>query len=160
MLRPPQWGARPPGVEAHNVISAPAASHARFRKALSPAYSEKSVKEYEHVIRYYFDKLLTQLDKLVIKDGGSTIVDIVDWTNFATFDIIGELSWSRSYECLDKGTGHAFMGVLLHFQAVLIGAASAITHGLMRSWPALPQSRRSRCCTTFLKMDMSVYKHA
>jgi cytochrome P450 len=45
MFRPPQWGARPPGVEAHNVISAPPAEHSRFRKALNPAYSEKSLKE-------------------------------------------------------------------------------------------------------------------
>ncbi|KAF2688321.1 cytochrome P450 ClCP1 [Lentithecium fluviatile CBS 122367] len=123
LLRPPQWGARPPGVEAHNVISAPAPSHARFRKALTPAYSEKSVKEYEPLIRSYFDKLVAQLDAIIAKERKSTVVDMVEWTNFATFDIIGELSWSKSYECLDKGTGHAFIGALLHFQAFLIGAS-------------------------------------
>lgn len=115
MLRPPQWGARPPGVEAHSAISAPADSHARFRKALNPAYSEKSVKEYEPVIQFYFDKLVSQLDKRISNDGKSKIVDIVEWVNFATFDVIGELTWSRSYECLDNGTDHAFMELLLHF---------------------------------------------
>lgn len=124
MLRPPQWGTRPPGVEAHNVISAPAADHVRFRKALTPAYSEKSVREYEPVIRSYFDKFLSRFDGLIENGGGnSAVVDIVEWVNFATFDIIGELSWSKSYECVDKGTGHAFMGVLQHFQAALIGAS-------------------------------------
>jgi cytochrome P450 len=123
MLRPPQWGARPPGVEAHNVISAPASSHARFRKALTPAYSEKSVKEYEPTVRLFLEKLLTRLDDLIAKGGTSAVVDMVEWTNFATFDIIGELSWSKSYECLDSGSGHAFMSVLLHFQAVCIGAS-------------------------------------
>ncbi|PVH97408.1 cytochrome P450 ClCP1 [Periconia macrospinosa] len=123
MLRPPQWGARPPGVEAHSVISAPAETHARFRRALTPAYSEKSVKEYEPVIRSYFDKLLSKINKRIEINGTSTIVDIVEWVNFATFDIIGELSWSRSYECLDKGAGHSFMGVLLHFKAFLIAAS-------------------------------------
>lgn len=113
----------PPGVEAHNVISAPADSHARFRKALAPAYSEKNVKEYEPVIRSYFNKLVSQLGKRIIEGGKSTVVDLVDWVNFATFDIIGELSWSKSYECLDKGTGHSFMGVLLHFQTVLIAVS-------------------------------------
>jgi cytochrome P450 len=125
MLRPPQWGARPPGVEAYNVISANAADHARFRKALAPAYSEKSVHQYEPVVRFYFDKLMSKLDELIRNgnDGNSTVVDLVEWTNYTTFDVIGELSWSKSYDCLEKGTGHAFMGVLLHFQAVLIGAS-------------------------------------
>jgi cytochrome P450 len=125
MLRPPQWGARPPGVEAHNVISAPAADHARFRKALMPAYSEKSTQGYEPVVRSYFDKLIDRLDALILEGGASATVDIVEWTNFATFDIIGELAWSKSYGCLDTGTGHAFMAVLQHFQAALIGASIA-----------------------------------
>ena len=125
MLRPPQWGARPPGVEVYNVISAPAPDHARFRKALAPAYSEKSVQEYEPTVRSYFDKLILNLDDLIdaSKDAQSAIIDIVEWSNYATFDIIGELSWSKSYGCLERGTGHAFMGILLHFQAVLIGAS-------------------------------------
>jgi cytochrome P450 len=68
---------------------------------------------------------MSRFDELIGngKEPESAVVDIVEWANFATFDIIGELSWSRSYDCLANGTGHAFMGVLLHFQAVLIGAS-------------------------------------
>ncbi|KAF2792945.1 isotrichodermin C-15 hydroxylase [Melanomma pulvis-pyrius CBS 109.77] len=122
MLRPPQWGARPPGVEAYNVISASAPDHARFRKALNPAFSEKATREYEPLVRSYMNKLITRVDEAITKSGSSAVVDIVDWINFTTFDIIGELAWSKGYDCLETGAGHAFMGVLLHFQAALIGA--------------------------------------
>ncbi|KAF2878218.1 cytochrome P450 [Massariosphaeria phaeospora] len=123
LLRPPQWGARPPGVEAFNVISARATDHARFRKALTPAYSEARTREYEPIVRFYVEKLMSRFDERITQGKGSAVVDFVKWANFTTFDIIGELSWSKSYQCLETGTGHAFMSILLHFQAVLIGAS-------------------------------------
>jgi cytochrome P450 len=115
-LRPPQWGARPPGVDAHNLISAPADVHARFRKAFAPAFSEKALSGYEPLIREYFDKLLARLESK-----SSTAVDMMEWFNFTTFDIIGELCWGRSFGCLESGKGHAFIDILLHFKAALIG---------------------------------------
>jgi hypothetical protein len=113
MQRPPQWGARPPGS---------ASDHARFRKALNPAFSEKATRQYQPVVRTYLDKLVARLDEAIVKGGTTAVVDMVEWLNFTTLDIIGELTWSRGYDCLESGTGHTFMGVLLHFQAALIGA--------------------------------------
>ncbi|KAF2641485.1 cytochrome P450 ClCP1 [Massarina eburnea CBS 473.64] len=112
-LRPPQWGARPPGVDAHNLISAPADVHARFRKAFAPAFSEKETQGYETLIRLYCDKLINTLDT-------KGVVDLVEWLNFTTFDIIGELCWGQSFDCLESGKGHAFISVLLHFKAATI----------------------------------------
>jgi cytochrome P450 len=120
-LRPPQWGARPPGVEAHNFISAPADVHGRLRKAFAPAFSDKALLGYEPLIRMYFDKLLARLDS-----SPAPAVDMMEWLNFTTFDIIGELCWGQSFDCLDSGTGHAFISVLLHFKAAMI--ATAIAH--------------------------------
>ncbi|KAF2107326.1 cytochrome P450 [Lophiotrema nucula] len=122
LLRPPQWANRPPGVEAHSLISAPAEDHARFRKAINPAFNERATKEYEAVVRKYFDTLLSHFDSIIDQGNGSGVVDIIDWANYAFFDIIGEITWSQSYSCLETGTGHASMGVLLHFQAFLIAA--------------------------------------
>lgn len=119
MLRPPQWGSRPPGVEAHSLISAPTVDHARFRKALNLAFSEKSTREYGPVVRSFVLKLIAKLGMRAMKGP----VDLVEWINITTFDIIGEITWSQSYGCLESGTGHAFMGVLLHFQAFLIAAS-------------------------------------
>jgi cytochrome P450 len=128
MLRPPQFRGRAPGVEAHNLISAPAADHARFRKALSPAFSEKATREYEPVVRRYFEKLMERFDAAIEKESllpkkRSATVDIVEWFNFATFDIIGEVTLSKGFGCLETGAGHASMDVLLHFQAIIIAVS-------------------------------------
>ncbi|OAG01780.1 cytochrome P450 [Paraphaeosphaeria sporulosa] len=122
-IRPPQWGMRPPGIESYNVISGVGSDHGRFRKALGMAFSEEAVKEYEPTVRSYFNKFTARIDELIAKNKGSAVVDMVKWSNFTTFDIIGELAWSKSYDCLDTGAGHAIMGVLSHFQGVIIAAA-------------------------------------
>ena len=122
-IRPPQWGMRPPGIDSYNVISGVGSDHARFRKALSVAFSEKAVQEYEPAVRAYFNKFTARIDELIQKNQGSTVVDMVRWSNFTTFDVIGELSWSKSYDCLDTGAGHAIMGVLSHFQGVILAAS-------------------------------------
>lgn len=94
------------------------------------------MKGYEPAVSKYLDKLVTRFDEQIGYAGGeeekakSAVVDIVEWFNFAMFDIIGEFVWSCLYECLASGTGHAFMGVLLHFQAVLIGASTSYYPGL------------------------------
>ena len=128
MLRPPQFGGRPPGVEAHSLISAPAADHARFKKALSPAFSEKATREYEPVVRRYFDKLIARFDEVIdtnskLRKERKAIVDVVQWLNFATFDIIGEVTLSKGFGCVETGAGHASMDVLQHFQALVIAAS-------------------------------------
>ena len=85
------------------MINADAADHARFRKALTPAYSKRSGKDYEPVVRSYLDKLIVRLNALIDSSEDATnsaVVDIVKWANYATFDIIGELSWAKSYDYL------------------------------------------------------------
>ncbi|KAL9097268.1 MAG: hypothetical protein Q9165_000695 [Trypethelium subeluteriae] len=123
LSRPPAWESKPPGVNAYSVISAPPADHSRLRKALNPAFSEKATREYEPIIRAYLNKLLSRLDEAIVSSKKRTaVVDLVEWVNFYTFDVIGELMWSKDYDCLENGSGHVFMGVLMHFQAALIGA--------------------------------------
>lgn len=128
MLRPPQFGGRPPGVKAHSLISAPAVDRARFKKSLSPAFSEKATREYEPVVRRYFDNLITRFDEAIETNSKllkeeKAIVDVVQWFNFATFDIIGEVTLSKGFGCVETGAGHASMDVLQHFQALVIAAS-------------------------------------
>jgi cytochrome P450 len=120
MPRPPEYRALPPGVKAHSLISAPSEDHTRFRRALNPAFTEKATREYEPVVRQYCNKLASRIEEAGRKSG---TIDLMEWINFTTFDLIGEIIWSRSYDCLETGTGHGFMGALLHFQAFLIATS-------------------------------------
>jgi len=49
----------------------------------------------------YFDLLIQRL-----YENCAAPVDIVKWYNSATFDIVGDLLFGESYECLEKSRLH------------------------------------------------------
>ncbi|MCJ1240351.1 hypothetical protein MMC14_008353 [Varicellaria rhodocarpa] len=134
-LRPRQWGGRPPGVKAHTLISAPVEDHARFRKALGPAFSDRAVALQEPIVMCHVDLLVGALKRMVeAEEGkeeeesegrstGGTVVNLVEWINFTTFDIISELGWGSSFNCLREGKYHPWIVVVLHYKALLYAVA-------------------------------------
>ncbi|KAF7907644.1 uncharacterized protein EAF01_005230 [Botrytis porri] len=120
-IRPKEWGSRPPGVEAHNFITANAIDHARFRKAFQPAFSDRATKSHEPTVKRYIDILILRLNEAIAEqrtDDGT--VDLVQWLNFTTFDIIGDLGWGSSFKCLQESPYHPWIKVVSHSKAVLI----------------------------------------
>jgi cytochrome P450 len=123
-IRPKVWGSRPPGVEAHNLISASVEDHARFRKALQPAFSDKATREHESTVQSYIDLLISRFNEAIAKNRGeAATVDLVQWLNFTTFDIIGDLGWGAAFGCLKDTTYHPWIKVVLHFKAVLLATS-------------------------------------
>lgn len=49
----------------------------------------------------YFDLLIQRLHENADKP-----VDLVKWYNFTTFDIIGDLTFGESFDCLETSTLH------------------------------------------------------
>ncbi|MCJ1245733.1 hypothetical protein MMC30_002937 [Trapelia coarctata] len=124
-IRPIQWGQRPPGVEAHTLISAPVDDHARFRKAMAPAFSGKALKLQEPIIMHHLDILMDKLHRFIddSPDHGSAVVNLVEWINFTAFDIISDLGWGSSFNCLKSGKYHPWIVVVLHYQALLFAVS-------------------------------------
>ncbi|TGO31106.1 hypothetical protein BPAE_0002g01730 [Botrytis paeoniae] len=107
--------------EAHNFITANTIDHARFRKAFQPAFSDRATKSHEPTIKKYIDLLIIRLNEAIAgqrTDNGT--VDLVQWFNFTTFDIIGDLGWGSSFKCLQESSYHPWIKVVLHFKVVLI----------------------------------------
>jgi cytochrome P450 len=78
---PDAYGSPPGIVRADNI------SHARQRKLVSHAFSDKALKEQEYLLKSYVETLVEQLKKIATaKDGGQA--DLVKWYNFTTFDIM------------------------------------------------------------------------
>lgn len=91
-VRPKIWGSRPLDVKAHNVISAPVADHARFRRAFQSAFSEKATQQHEHTVNKYVDVLIKRLKEATNKSEEKPgRIDLVQWINFTVFDVIGDL---------------------------------------------------------------------
>jgi hypothetical protein len=65
-----------------------------------------------------------RLNETIDKNGGeASTVDLLQWLNFTTFDIIGDLGWGAAFGCLKDTTYHPWIKVVLHFKAVLLATS-------------------------------------
>ncbi|KAJ5768975.1 hypothetical protein N7520_003534 [Penicillium odoratum] len=101
-----------------NIVSANDVDHTRFRRALSHAFSDSSLRGQEPIIQGYIDLLMQRLRE--ISHGGTTPVNIVNWFNFTTFDIIGDLSFGEPFDCLANSDYHPWVRMI--FEGVKAGA--------------------------------------
>jgi cytochrome P450 len=97
-------------------------THARQRRALSHGFSQQALWEQQTLVQAYITKLLDNFKSFAEQDKS---FNIVDWFNFMTFDIIGDLSFGESFGCLDRGDFHFW--ITLIFRAVQAGALEAAT---------------------------------
>ncbi|KAL9108200.1 MAG: hypothetical protein Q9187_008323, partial [Circinaria calcarea] len=91
--------------DAHQIIFSNDADHSRMRRLLSHAFSEQALREQEPIIKQYIDLLMQKLHQQVAGPGGGK-VNVVEWFNFATFDIIGDLSFGQPFGSLESGDYH------------------------------------------------------
>ncbi|TVY35570.1 Cytochrome P450 monooxygenase [Lachnellula occidentalis] len=72
-------------------------AHSRMRHNLAHGFSEKALRDQEYIIQGYIDLLMQRLHENYEKG----TVDIAKWLNFASFDIIGDLTFGESFSCLE-----------------------------------------------------------
>ncbi|KAF5867749.1 putative benzoate 4-monooxygenase cytochrome p450 protein [Botrytis fragariae] len=93
------------------IVGAPNELHRRLRRTLAPAFSETAIREQEVIISKLVDKLVEQLTRKA--ELGET-VDFLQWMNFTFFDIIGELTFARTFNSLETGEEHIFITNFFH----------------------------------------------
>ncbi|KAH7330188.1 cytochrome P450, partial [Rhexocercosporidium sp. MPI-PUGE-AT-0058] len=81
--------------------------HARHRRNLGPGCSEKILREQEPLINKYFDLLIRRL-----REKADRPIDVVDYFEFATVDIISDLAFGESFDCLEKTEIHLSLELL------------------------------------------------
>lgn len=97
----------------HSILSANDADHARYRRLLSHAFSERALREQEYLPIAYIDLLIRRLRETVASSkNGSAIVDMVQWFNFTTFDIVGDLAMGELFRCLEESKYHGWVSIL------------------------------------------------
>jgi len=90
----------------YSILSVPSdTDHGRYRRLLSHGFSEKAIREQESVVNEYVDLLIRKLHKRA-KDGPQ---DMVAWFNWTTFDLIGDLTFDRSFDCLENEVYHEWI---------------------------------------------------
>lgn len=80
-IRPRELKDKPPGKNAENLISASELDHARFRKVIAPAFSDKAVNEQEPMIQKHIDLLVRKFTSAIDEDksGDGAIMDLLEW---------------------------------------------------------------------------------
>ncbi|KAI1186008.1 cytochrome P450 monooxygenase-like protein [Nemania serpens] len=85
--------------------------HARQRKALSHAFSAKSLREQEELVQKYVDGFTEQLSR--IGENGKTALNMAETFNWLTFDVIGDLAFGEPFGGVEKGETHIWIKILL-----------------------------------------------
>lgn len=81
--RNPVWWSRPPG-QPSSFISADTADHARMRRVLGNAFSEKALRGQEPIVQKYVRLLIERLREKVQAQPDGAVVNIVDWYRYCT----------------------------------------------------------------------------
>lgn len=98
--------ATPSDEGVHNVLTViDQQDHARFRKILNPAFSDKALKEQETYIMGHVHQLMAKLHRRC--DEGPQ--NIVKWSNLIYFDIIADLTFGQSLHGLQNEDYHPWL---------------------------------------------------
>lgn len=93
-------GAVEPMAGASTLTMADDTTHSRQRRALAHAFSQKALYEQQEIIQQYVNMFIENIGKLCDRQ---ETVNIVNWYNFTTFDIIGDLAFGEPFGCLEQG---------------------------------------------------------
>ncbi|KAK8069988.1 hypothetical protein PG994_006604 [Apiospora phragmitis] len=91
----------------HFIVDPDAARRGRVRSALLLSFSERSMRQYEPMIKQYLDLLLRRLR--VNGNSGDFPVNVRDWHNYFAFDILGQLAFSSDFQCLERSELHLWI---------------------------------------------------
>ena len=95
----------------HSILSANDADHARYRRLLAHAFSERALRQQEHLLQSCIDLLISRLHDCA-SSPDKAVVDMVQWLNFTTFDIVGDLTLGESFHCLKESHYHGWVSIL------------------------------------------------
>ena len=112
-----------------DIINSTHADHARIRRQLSHAFSEKALREQEDLITGYITLLI---DKLSDSAASGTKVNMVKWYNFTTFDIVSDLAFGESFYSLKNGQYHPWVSSVFN---------NIRTFNIIRSFATYPGAR-------------------
>ncbi|KAF2661069.1 putative RNA polymerase II mediator complex component Srb8 [Lophiostoma macrostomum CBS 122681] len=125
------WYFAPNGMPQNIVTTTSTQVRARMRRLLAPSFSEQSLRAQGPVLEHYAALLMDRLKNLHATrtppptDQKHVVVNLTDWLNFYTMDIIGDLAIGSSFHCLDTTAYHPWVRTLYMFYKGMIYAAAA-----------------------------------
>lgn len=81
--------------------------HASLKRTLAPAFSERALRLQEPIMQGYLDLLIQRL--MEESKNGELPVNLRDWLNYLTFDVIGNLGFGSDFGGLKDSTYHPWV---------------------------------------------------
>ncbi|CAG8950112.1 hypothetical protein HYFRA_00008347 [Hymenoscyphus fraxineus] len=104
---------QPPKGGTDDIVTAPnTAMHSRMRKVLHHSFTPRALVAQEPILQQYVQLLVQKLREQIPTGEDSTVLDIVPWLNYVTFDIIGDLSYGESFNCLESQKLHSWIKLI------------------------------------------------
>ncbi len=150
----PVWWSPPQGQTPSLLHVQDEGAHARMRRVLAHSFTEKALRTQEPLIQSYVDLLIKRLRERTAENTHSegTVLDIVQWYNYTTFDIIGDLGLGQSFDCLQQSTLHPWVAMIYNFFKVSTYLAT------VRFYPSIEFLLRKCIPKSALKMQRDHYQ--
>ncbi|KAK3374586.1 cytochrome P450 [Podospora didyma] len=126
---------------AKPMISCSPVEHARHRRAVGPAFSDRALRSFEPLLLQYCGILLDRLEEEQQKEASKEKgVDIMDWFHFAMFDITSALVFGQPFGNMARGAyhewvGRIFPGMKLIAWSLVVGAVPGLGRVISRLMP-------------------------
>ncbi|KAI0181453.1 putative cytochrome P450 [Hypoxylon sp. FL1284] len=101
-----------------SIVNADREEHSMFRRALSHGFSDNAMRQQEPLIGQYIDLLIKRLHEECGE--GNTKLNVEAWYNWTTFDIVGDLVFGQSFQCLENVNYHPWVDFI--FKSVRFGS--------------------------------------
>lgn len=124
------------------------ADHKRIKAVMSRAFSERSLAAQESLLTDHVASFIKKLRERV-RTSNTKPIDMAQWFNFVTFDIIGDLGFGESFHCVENGEYHEWVeGVIkyMKMRTILqaIGSFPVLTGLLLAMTPRSLKKKRTQ----------------
>lgn len=84
--------------------------HDLMRRIIAPGFSDRALRKQEYIVQNYTTLLVKHFQEAVMHTGnGSAEVELHQWFQFTTFDIIGDLFFGESFHSLENSEHHPWV---------------------------------------------------
>jgi cytochrome P450 len=100
-----------PANGVYSLIASNEADHSRVRRNVSHAFSDKALRGQEKLVQQYVDLLVHRLGEHAAEDKS---VNIMNWYNYTTFDVICDLTFGEPLYCLRDSVEHKWIQLVIN----------------------------------------------
>ncbi|CAI7583298.1 unnamed protein product [Penicillium manginii] len=104
------------GGQGQSLLTVTHDHHRTMRKKLAHGFSTKSLRDMESLRLSYADLFIQRLSENAEDDG--SVLDLVKWYTFFSYDIQSDLAFGKSLDCLKTSSFHEWVQFLKEFDKV------------------------------------------